>query len=557
MLQSRRVGTAKLLAMARSHKEFLHLTIPNGQVDEYHVTRITMTAGNLKIVGAFLFLILVAGCKPDNSVAPIFQQQVIPGELPDPSVIEVDGVFYASGSSNDWGPFFPIYRSTDLVHWTFVNYVFVERPSWAIGSFWAPELYHRDGKFYCYYTARRKDGIACIGVATTSNPAAGFQDHGVLIAWGNEAIDSFVYDDNGTLYITWKAYGLTPDKQIQILASELSADGLSLKGEAFSVVTADKTSWEAGGIEGQCIVRKDGFLYMLYSGNACCGGGCDYQVGVARAATMKGPWNKYEQNPILKSNADWKCPGHGTALETSDGWFYLYHAYAKDGFPFLGRSALLSQMFWQQSGWPYFQTEKQVSDSLLQKDVVDTFDADQLDPAWRYDVQSYAYSAKLERGSLHLEEIHRNTNAGAAICMNPDLADFSFSTKVSCGGTALKGLIVYATGTNSVGFGVRGDSLVLWRLKDSNLIVLNKIAMGEKQDVFLRGEVTQGHQVVFSYSTDDRQWNAVFNKSDNSDLVVGDNLAWWSWGIKAGLFVKSDAVSGDRDGVFHEFALRY
>ena len=185
------------------------------------------------------------------------QRQVIPAELPDPSVIAVNGVYYASGSSNDWGPLFPIYKSTDLQEWSFVTYVFNKAPAWTTSSYWAPELFYLNGTFYCYYTARRTDGTSCIGVATTRNISEGFQDKGVLIEWGNEAIDAFVYNEDGTLFVTWKAYGLTKGKTIQILGSELAPDGLSLKGNAFEVVTADKNSWEAGGIEGQCIVKNN------------------------------------------------------------------------------------------------------------------------------------------------------------------------------------------------------------------------------------------------------------------------------------------------------------
>src|SRR3546814_240560 len=185
--------------------------------------------------------------------------------------------------------------------------------------------------FYCYYTDRNKEGVSCIGVATATSLEEGFQDHGPLIEWGSEAIDAFVYKEEGTLFITWKAYGLDPDKPIQILGSKLSKDGLSLTGEGFNLLTAEINNWERGGIEGQCIVEHDGYLYLFYSGNACCGKDCDYQVGVARAKKMEGPWEKFKQNPILASNSHWKCPGHGTAVESGGQWYYLYHAYHENG----------------------------------------------------------------------------------------------------------------------------------------------------------------------------------------------------------------------------------
>ena len=62
------------------------------------------------------------------------------------------------------------------------------------------------------------------------------KDHGIIIEWREEAIDAFVFkDDDGKLYITWKAYGLTEGRPIEILGSELSPDGLSLVGEHFTL----------------------------------------------------------------------------------------------------------------------------------------------------------------------------------------------------------------------------------------------------------------------------------------------------------------------------------
>lgn len=488
------------------------------------------------------------------------QQQVIPGELPDPSVIEVDGVYYASGSSNDWGPFYPIYRSTDLKEWSFVTYVFHAAPSWAMSSYWAPELFYHNGTFYCYYTARRTDGISCIGVATTQNIGEGFQDQGVLLEWGNEAIDAYVYKEEGTLYITWKAYGLTKDKPTQILGAELTQDGLSLNGKAFEIITAEKESWENRGIEGQCIVRNNNYLYMLYSGNACCGGGCNYKVGVARAATMKGPWEKYSGNPLMESNDTWKCPGHGTALSTPEGWYYLYHAYNVHGFPYLGRSALLSKMKWSKEGWPFFGIDSaSIDDTILRNDITDHFTSKTLEAWWRYDVASYSFKAALKDGKLILSDVKRKekNKTGAVIGISPDYAQFTIRTTVVGRNEALKGLTVYGTSANSLGLGVTGNTLILWKVRDNQFIELNKILLSDAEKVYLKASVSDAHIVEFQYSNNGTAWKSVLNDREGTGFVVGDNLAWWSWGIKAGLFVKSDSVSADRDATFDDFSLLY
>ena len=78
------------------------------------------------------------------------EKPVIPGDFADPSLIRRGNVYYATGTSSEWAPHFPLFRSTDLLHWQPIGYVFNRTPSWAAGSFWAPELFYRKGTYYVY-----------------------------------------------------------------------------------------------------------------------------------------------------------------------------------------------------------------------------------------------------------------------------------------------------------------------------------------------------------------------------------------------------------------------
>tara|TARA_R110002050_G_scaffold286121_1_gene436224 strand:- start:719 stop:2296 length:1578 start_codon:yes stop_codon:yes gene_type:complete len=514
--------------------------------------------GNLKVNNFLIFFFLFL-FYTGSVTSQVFQEQVIPGELPDASIIEVDEVYYATGSSNDWGPIYPIYQSKDLKNWTFLNYVFREKPTWTISSYWAPELFYHDGIFYCYYTAKRVDGTSMIGVATTKNISDGFKDHGELLEWGNEAIDAFVNKVNDTLYITWKAYGLDPDQPIQILGAKLSKDGLSLNGESFSILNTDIDSWEQGGMEGQSIVKNNGYLYMLYSGNACCGSSCDYQVGVARAKQMEGPWEKYGSNPILKGNETWKCPGHGTAIHTKNKWYYLYHAYNSKGFPYLGRVALLSEMKWDKiTGWPSFIENVAKQTGYEAHNFADEFDTSTLNHLWKYDIPSYTIKYEIDKGQLRLyDEVSNTTNSrGAFIGVNPLDSDFKMNTKVITNNKALKGLALYATKDNSVGIGVKGNDLIVWKKKDGKLNVVEKLRLQHSKNIYLEANITKAHIVSFSYSYDGEKWISSGSIGGASG-VIGDNLAWWSWGIKAGLFVNTASEAMENSAVFENFSITY
>ncbi|RYD89853.1 MAG: beta-xylosidase, partial [Sphingobacteriales bacterium] len=228
----------------------------------------------------YKYLLLFVAFQLGSNTGILSAQSIIPavitGDFADPSIIRANNAYYAVGTSSEWAPHFPIYISSDLKSWKQTGYVFDKAPDWTMGSFWAPEYYFMNDTYYIYYTARRKsDKISCIGVASSKYPDRGFTDHGVIIEQGKEAIDGFIYNYNGQLYITYKAYGLD-NRPIEILGRKLSADGLKAEGEPFSLLRDDTRI----GLEGQSILKKDDYYYLFYSAGNCCGGGCSYNVRV-------------------------------------------------------------------------------------------------------------------------------------------------------------------------------------------------------------------------------------------------------------------------------------
>src|SRR5271170_2079552 len=83
----------------------------------------------------------------DSVTAQVFYKNpVIAGDHPDPSIIRVGKDFWATCTSSEWGPQFPLFRSTDLVNWELTGAVFAHRPDWAVGNFWAPEISEYQGR---------------------------------------------------------------------------------------------------------------------------------------------------------------------------------------------------------------------------------------------------------------------------------------------------------------------------------------------------------------------------------------------------------------------------
>ena len=101
----------------------------------------------------------------------------------------------------------------------------------------------------------------------------------------------------------------------------MTEDRTRLIGEMTSLFCND-TPWEEGLVEGVCVFKKQDYFYILYSAASCCDKKCNYKTGVARSKSLLGKWEKYEKNPILVDNQDWRCPGHGTIVRKDGKEFY-------------------------------------------------------------------------------------------------------------------------------------------------------------------------------------------------------------------------------------------
>ena len=104
-----------------------------------------------------------------------FANPVIAGDHPDPSIIRVGKDYWATSTSSEWGPLFPLLHSTDLVNWELTGSVFPQRPAWAVANFWAPEIAEFKGRFYVYCVGRARGGPLSVAVATADKPSGPYR----------------------------------------------------------------------------------------------------------------------------------------------------------------------------------------------------------------------------------------------------------------------------------------------------------------------------------------------------------------------------------------------
>ena len=107
-----------------------------------------------------------------------YQNPIIRGFHPDPSICRVGEDFYLVTSSFEYFPGIPVYHSRDLVNWEQIGNC-IEREgllpfekALAGGGMWAPTIRWNDGKFYV--TASFMDYGNFI--ISSENPAEGWSD---------------------------------------------------------------------------------------------------------------------------------------------------------------------------------------------------------------------------------------------------------------------------------------------------------------------------------------------------------------------------------------------
>jgi len=504
------------------------------------------------------FVGMVNSASGQSKAAGMYKNPVIPGDIPDPTVIRVGNVYYAAGTTSDFSPNYPLFESTDLVNWKQIGSIFNERPAWTSDSFWAPELYYSNGTFFVYYTAKRKgDRVSCIGVATTTDLRKGFTDRGIIVDWGKEAIDAFIFqDDDRKRYICWKAYGLNKERPIEILASELNADGLSMVGEHFSLTRFDQ-GWKGDGDEGPCLVKHNGYYYMFYSVGGCCDNRCTYRVKVSRSKNLKSGWEQYPE-PILQGNDAWKCSGHGTLVSTPDNrYFYMYHSYNATDFEYIGRQGMLDELVWDEStGWPRFQNGNspsiqaempfantvQVRDSVYADDFLNNKNL----MLWQWDLNLPKPEIDILNGEFKLSGKQDGISFAG---LSPKTGTYSFETELKQTKDAASGIGIYGNSKNVLAFTASDSKLMLFSLKNGTREILSETSIPEKSMVSLKIKAVHGRYYQFFYSIDQKNWLPVKVGSDY--VVDGNFLPQWGVAMRNGLLVEKGS------GIFSSVKVSY
>jgi len=226
--------------------------------------------------------------------------------LADPFIYCEDGTYYLYGTGAADG--IAVCTSTDLEHWSWPEgepmYLALSKEnSYGEKWFWAPEVYRIGDTYYMYYSAEEH-----FCVATASSPLGPFVQAEKAPMREKKGIDNSLFiDDDGTPYLLFVNF----NDGNEIWMAELQSDLLHIKPGTERFIIRMSQEWEEvwpSVNEGPSIVKHGGIYYLTYSANSY--ESPMYGVGYATAASMAGPWTKYEGNPVLQSAGGLEGVGH-------------------------------------------------------------------------------------------------------------------------------------------------------------------------------------------------------------------------------------------------------
>jgi alpha-N-arabinofuranosidase len=315
----------------------------------------------------YIFIVLLSGSFLLTN-AQNFQNPILAGYYPDPSICRAGDDYYIVNSSFAYYPGLPLFHSKDLLNWKQIGYA-MNRPeqldldsAGVSRGLFAPSISYHNGTFYIVCTEVSKLGNFVI----TAKDPKGPWSNPVRLPQVNGIDPSLYFDDDGKAYIVFNSIPPNDislhDGHRTIRMFEFDAVALRVTGEEKLLINggtdmAKKPVW----IEAPHIIKKDGWYFLI-----CAEGGTGYNHSevVFRSKSPTGPFVSYENNPILTQrhlDPVRKNPittaGHADFVEGTDGkWWAVFLAcrpYEGD-FYNTGRETFMAPVAWK-NGWPEFE----------------------------------------------------------------------------------------------------------------------------------------------------------------------------------------------------------
>ncbi|GAK40511.1 glycoside hydrolase family 43 protein [Paenibacillus urinalis] len=280
-----------------------------------------------------------------------YNNPVIKGFYPDPSVCKVDDTYYLVTSSFQFFPGVPLFESKDLINWKQIGHVLTRKSQVMLdkvnssGGVFAPTIRHNNGRFYM----------------TTTNDTT----HQNFYVWTDDIYGEWsdpIYIDQGGIdpdlyFEDGKAYFMSN-------GSDDDGTGVILQCE-IDIETGRKLSpslpiWKGTGgrfLESPHMYKINDWYYLLAAE-----GGTEFghMETYARSSSLHGPFEPYAHNPVLTNRNlggyEVQAVGHGDLIQNQEGNWWLFHlGFRQIGkwipYHHLGREVFLTPVTFGEDGW--------------------------------------------------------------------------------------------------------------------------------------------------------------------------------------------------------------
>lgn len=484
-----------------------------------------------------------------------FQNPILAGFYPDPSITRAGDDFYLVTSSFSFYPGVPIFHSTDLVNWRQLGHV-LTRPeqlelhgAGVSRGIFAPTIRYHDGTFYMITTLIDTGGNFLV---MAENPSGPWSDP----VWLPEiqGIDPDIFfDDDGRVYI---AHNGEPegeplyDGHRAIWLWEYNPETQSVIKDSGRVIVNGGVdiSQHPVWIEAPHIFKKDGWYYL-----SCAEGGTaiNHSQVIFRTRSLEEAFIPYENNPILTQRdlaADRPNPitttGHADMIQTPAGeWWAVFlgvRTYDQTLFN-TGRETFLLPVTWKDE-WPHILPPGEQVPYRLTKpanlpatsnaDVLtgnfiwrDSFDGDELSPRWNLlrTGDKIWYSFTEEPGAMSLTPLPVSLSdfaQPALLAHRQQHTKFEAATELELplGESYSAGLTVFQNETYHYYFSVtrtgENHRLSLERARDSQPEIIESRVLDANADKLVLGTEGDAGNISFYYRVDSGERHYLTRKLD-------------------------------------------
>ena len=272
---------------------------------------------------------------------------ILDGYRADPDIRVFGDTYYVYPTSDkaNWNTTdFSAWSSKDLIHWKNEGMILdvAHNLSWAKIKAWAPTAEKRNGKYYFYFVADSR-----IGVATSDSPAGPFVDalgHPLIgphdTPFKTYPIDPDIFiDDDGQAYLYYGNGSLAVVK--------LKPDMISMEGQPAAIPLVDKAQPFREGI---FVFKRKGLYYFMWSVDDARSE--NYRVAYGTSHSPLGPIEIPPDNLVLGKHGLAKGTGHHSVVNVpgTDRWYIVYHRHAIPGGNGYTREVCLNRLEFTEDG---------------------------------------------------------------------------------------------------------------------------------------------------------------------------------------------------------------